>query len=407
MDTQQHTEQYQWQNFKVALEDSVLNTQVGDIAPVKLTRRDFLRGMAVTIAGYILPACGDFSDPSAEGNNSQESQESISLEISTRAIKDSYHYLCRTKEADIKWLPQVVDKYWPIFTDKGKLYGVEPGLLAIISLYEAGLDHTALSSQNAQGLMQITPGTYDLMMKHLRTREEDKNESIPTDPIELNITMAALLISIQTEYYQDRAGGDLAQLLHYVIWDYHDGQSSVDEGIYRNGTLDEIKYISQMWSEKDLNDSEAFQELWKLGKYYWISNEVQSQQVQNRNVCLIEERSESQTGQSNGNNPSVQNVSGIPTESSPSQYKKIQQINGSFSDPDRNLIAEVVGESLKLTVNGQLYIIELLRNKKNKVSMFKVHFPDGSTKKRDLNFTTPEGISVSYKGKKESWWINR
>jgi len=60
---------------------------------------------------------------------------------------------------DIPWLPETVRRWAPLLVAAGGKYGVDPNLLAIVTLVESGGDANAGSGVGATGLMQIMPAT--------------------------------------------------------------------------------------------------------------------------------------------------------------------------------------------------------------------------------------------------------
>jgi beta-lactamase regulating signal transducer with metallopeptidase domain len=59
----------------------------------------------------------------------------------------------------IEWLPEVIEPWKPALIDSAQRYGLDPALLAIVTLVESSGDPAARSPRGALGLMQLMPAT--------------------------------------------------------------------------------------------------------------------------------------------------------------------------------------------------------------------------------------------------------
>ena len=94
-------------------------------------------------------------------------------------------------EVGIKWLPEKVARYTPLFEAAGAEHGVDPDLLAIMALVESGGNPDARSSLGAVGLMQVMPSTARMIAE---ARGLQLDESQFADP-QVNVDLAAWYVA--------------------------------------------------------------------------------------------------------------------------------------------------------------------------------------------------------------------
>ncbi|KKS95635.1 MAG: hypothetical protein UV73_C0015G0010 [Candidatus Gottesmanbacteria bacterium GW2011_GWA2_43_14] len=400
-------------------------------------RRDSLKLLAVGIGQLILSSCNGNTGNSQTKNNTENSGEFSD-------VPRNYDNLRRTNKSNIKWLPIVVDKYWEIFISEGKNYGVDPGMTAIIALVESGFYRDALSNKDATSLMQVMPATKELMLKHLTNR----GDPIPSDPIELNIKMATLLIRMLTDNYTGKIKSSLnedrnlnsaerEEVLRKVIWDYHDGARNVSSNYMSAGAQVLVEYVLGMWSEKDKNDSIYFRKIWQAGKVYWIEKEADAQ-----GIILYEESALSKAGKNKDNNTGgsgdesstkkdeqetkssedgkqeAGNKSAEKTEESnpPVQPSGEMEISDEFEDGSRNLYLHRIGKrDLDIYIGDKKYMIEVIEDSDHinplqlKISKDS-NYKDGGGWEGDpqftdsFEFTIDEGMKFSYRQKEGGGW---
>ncbi len=111
-------------------------------------------------------------------------------------------------------------EYRDTIVEAAEAYAVEPTLVAAVIYTESRYDPEAVSSQNAQGLMQITPETADFIQNNSGITGEF------TDPY-INIWMGTWQLS----YLEGRYFGDERAMLAA----YNSGQGNVDSWLAEPG----------------------------------------------------------------------------------------------------------------------------------------------------------------------------
>jgi soluble lytic murein transglycosylase-like protein len=112
-------------------------------------------------------------------------------------------------------------------------HGVSPSLAAAIAHQESGFNNSMVSSANARGVMQITPGTWDFVQGQLATRQ--LNPSSAGDNVEAGVTYLGQLLR--------DTGGDEAT----ATAAYYQGLSSVQ----RVGMLPETRrYVAAVMAQR-------------------------------------------------------------------------------------------------------------------------------------------------------------
>lgn len=117
---------------------------VGDPAPAPSARWLAPSLIAASLAGAIAltaVACGG-----AASKTESTPEPATASETKASAIS-------------IAWLPEGVRRWTPYFVDAAQRHGVDPEMLAIVTLVESLGDPDARSPIGATGLMQIMPGT--------------------------------------------------------------------------------------------------------------------------------------------------------------------------------------------------------------------------------------------------------
>ncbi|MGH3087358.1 MAG: lytic transglycosylase domain-containing protein [Rubrobacteraceae bacterium] len=141
-------------------------------------------------------------------------------------------------------------RYEETIREASEAYGVEPAFVAGVIYAESRYDPEAVSSQNAQGLMQITPDTADFIQRNSGISGDF------TDPA-INIWMGTWQLS----YLEGRYLGDERLMLAA----YNSGQGSVDGWLSREGfdIETDIPYTeTRNYVETVLEAQETYEELY-------------------------------------------------------------------------------------------------------------------------------------------------
>jgi len=159
-------------------------------------------------------------------------------------------------------IPRVLKLIYPlehkeVIIKYGKLYKIDPPLLAALIKTESNFNTEAESSKGAKGLMQITPSTGEWIAS--TTGMEDFSEEMLFDP-EVNIKLGSWYIEYLTDYY--KGSFDL------VFAAYNGGSGNVDKWLKnKNYSLDGRNLDIIPFSE-----TENFVK--KLRKYYPIYKKI-------------------------------------------------------------------------------------------------------------------------------------
>ena len=159
------------------------------------------------------------------------------------------------------WLPPTV-KHWngPI-TEMAKKYDVDPNLVAIIMTLESGGNASAKSSDNAIGLMQVTPLTAgDIANKYLKKPERQYNLSDPATNIEFGVAYLAYLRHL---FGSAKQGPDWTSTVELVAAGYNGGPGAAaklqaGKGLEDTQTVVYSRDAFNMWRERHASDSPTF-----------------------------------------------------------------------------------------------------------------------------------------------------
>lgn len=77
-------------------------------------------------------------------------------------IKNDARYRLYIKSPEER-AAEYIEKYGTIIEEASSMFSVEPSLIKAVIKAESGFNHKAVSHKGAQGLMQLMPGTADLM----------------------------------------------------------------------------------------------------------------------------------------------------------------------------------------------------------------------------------------------------
>jgi soluble lytic murein transglycosylase-like protein len=165
-------------------------------------------------------------------------------------------------ELAIPWLPAELRQWEGHFEEAAERHGVDPGLLAIITLVESGGNPEAVSSAGSLGLMQIMPKTGQ-KIAHERGIDGFSVEEL-RDPA-TNIDFGAWYLARHFETFGEGLTSDEA--VSRVAAAYNGGPKRLRAHL-RDGaplSLETSRYqevVRRLWSEREESRSPTFEELW-------------------------------------------------------------------------------------------------------------------------------------------------
>jgi soluble lytic murein transglycosylase-like protein len=153
----------------------------------------------------------------------------------------------------IPWLPPTVKRWEAPVTEMAKKYNVDPNLIAIIITLESGGDPTAVSADNAHGLMQITPPTAkDIAAKYLKKPVTTYNLEDPQTNIEFG---AAYLAYLRSEFGASEQGPSWNSTVELIAAGYNGGPGAAARlekgtGLTDMQTVTYSRDAYNMWRER-------------------------------------------------------------------------------------------------------------------------------------------------------------
>lgn len=163
------------------------------------------------------------------------------------------------------WIPPTVRHWDRPINQMAKKYNVDPNLIAILMTMESGGNAKAKSSDNAQGLMQITPPTAkDIAAKFLKKPVSHYNLQDPATNIEFGTAYIAWL---RDQFGEARQGPDWNSTVELVAAGYNGGPGAANrleqgKGLTDTQTVVYSRDAFNMWRERVAHDSPTFNR-WK------------------------------------------------------------------------------------------------------------------------------------------------
>ncbi len=180
-----------------------------------------------------------------------------------------------------KWIPATVKHWSPMIDEMAQRYNLDPNFIAIIMTMESGGDANAVSPDNAQGLMQVTPLTAgDIAKRYLKTPANTYNLMDPQTNIEFGVAYLAELRDIYGEPAQSPTWNYSVEL---VAAAYNGGFGAANsiykgEGLTDTQTLVYSRDAFNMWRERRASDSPTFDRWVERGGSALLDAAKQSQQ---------------------------------------------------------------------------------------------------------------------------------
>ena len=187
----------------------------------------------------------------------------------------------QTAGVTAKWLPSTVTHWDGPIREMAKKYNIDANLIAILMTMESGGDAKALSSDNAQGLMQVTPPTAkDIAAKYLRQPRTTYNLLDPRTNIEFG---AAYLAYLRHIFGAATQGPDWNSTVELIAAGYNGGPGAAGS-LYRGSGLTDTQTVVysrdafNMWRERHAQDSPTFDRWKERGGSALLDAAKQSQQ---------------------------------------------------------------------------------------------------------------------------------
>ncbi len=158
----------------------------------------------------------------------------------------------------IAWMPRSIRRLAPLFRAAGARHGVDPALLAIMTLVESGGQSDARSTLGARGLMQIMPATAERIAQARGIQDFELSQ---LEEAELNIDFGAWYLAQQMKAFPS---SDPAEAIALAAVAYNGGprqlRAHLDEGqALRPETAHYRDLILAMWKERDAAHSPTFE----------------------------------------------------------------------------------------------------------------------------------------------------
>jgi soluble lytic murein transglycosylase-like protein len=165
----------------------------------------------------------------------------------------------------IPWIPSTVRRWSTPIDAMAKKYDINANLIAIIITMESGGYSKAVSNDNAQGLMQVTPPTAkDIASKFLKTPRTKYNLLDPDTSIEFG---TAYLAYLRDQFGTVQQGPDWDSTVELVAAGYNGGPGAANsleegKGLQDSQTVVYSRDAFNMWRERRAGDSPTF-DRWK------------------------------------------------------------------------------------------------------------------------------------------------
>lgn len=171
------------------------------------------------------------------------------------------------------WVPPTVKHWQGLIDEMAKKYNLDPTLLAIVMTLESGGDAKAKSSDDALGLMQVTPPTAkDIAAKFLKTPRAKYNLQDPRTNVEFG---AAYLAYLRDQFGSARQAPDWNNTVELVAAGYNGGPGAAAH-LERGDGLKDIQTVVysrdafNMWRERHARTSPTFERWKERGGYILI-----------------------------------------------------------------------------------------------------------------------------------------
>lgn len=163
------------------------------------------------------------------------------------------------------WVPSTVKHWQTPINEEAKKYNLDANFVAIIMTLESGGYAGAVSPDNAQGLMQVTPTTAkDIASRYLKKPVKSYNLKDPNTNIEFGV---AYLAELRKLYGETSQGPDWNETAEIVAAGYNGGflasaHLEDGKGIHDSQTIVYSRDAYNMWRERHASSGPTF-DRWK------------------------------------------------------------------------------------------------------------------------------------------------
>lgn len=179
------------------------------------------------------------------------------------------------------WLPPTVTHWRPLINQMAQKYNIDANVVAIVMTMESGGDPKALSEDNAQGLMQVTPLTAgDIAKKYLKEPRKAYDLADPATNIEFG---AAYLAYLRDTFGEPQQSPSWDYTVELVAAGYNGGPGAAGN-VYRGNGLTDTQTVVysrdafNMWRERHAPDSPTFDRWKERGGQELLDNAARDQQ---------------------------------------------------------------------------------------------------------------------------------
>ncbi len=198
-------------------------------------------------AAVLLTACSPEPTPSSW---LQEPEVEKSTPSARPAVSD---------RIEIPWLPKTVKQWRGDLIRAGKKHGVEPELLAIVTVVESGGYRLAKSRSGALGLMQLMPATAEEVATLQGIKDHDQKRLFKA---EYNLDLGAWYLARQLDAFRTET---VTESVERAAAAYNGGPNALRRHLRDAGTMSAqtIRYrywVRNMWQERHQSDSPTYRE---------------------------------------------------------------------------------------------------------------------------------------------------
>jgi soluble lytic murein transglycosylase-like protein len=159
----------------------------------------------------------------------------------------------------IPWLPPVLRRWQPALEDSARRHGVDPALLAIVTLVESLGDPEARSPGGALGLMQLLPSTAERIATERHLPGYSKSQLL--DPA-YNLDLGAWYLARQLT--ASGSASNSARAVELAAVAYNGGPALLRSWLQGTASLpaETAHYrdlVVGMWKERELPESPTYQ----------------------------------------------------------------------------------------------------------------------------------------------------
>lgn len=172
------------------------------------------------------------------------------------------------------WIPDTVRRWEGIINEMAQKYNLDPNLVAIIMTLESGGYSRAQSGADAQGLMQVTPGTArDIARMYLAEPREDYDMFDPRTNVEFG---AAYIAHLRNQFGDPEQGPSWDVTVELIGAGYNAGPGNAGR-LYRGEGLPTAESVSysrdamNMWRERNSESSPTFERWLERGGFRLIN----------------------------------------------------------------------------------------------------------------------------------------